>query len=220
MISRILFIALEDCISVVSLSEKGKRTQIPFDGEITFKLHDDFWRDWCAQTSYLAPKNEDDSDATICDFCFVMDKDYSFAKDEFLKKVIMVKDSSWTVKQIIDVLQSVDIMKKYHEAVIKMPNEISFSVRGSSDDKASIINATTNISDENYKLYLEEKAKQKEKREAARKKIAEEKEDTEEEKIVFSKPKPKKKRSKKVKGEESPLVKFNKKLLEEEKANE
>lgn len=109
MISKILFIALDDYISVIYVSEKGEGRPIPFDGEAVFKVREDFWPSWRDQTAYIAPKNDKDYNATICDFCFVTDKDYPFLKDKFLDGVIKAQDSFWNVEKLISIISPLDI---------------------------------------------------------------------------------------------------------------
>lgn len=232
MISRILFIALDDYISVVSVSEKGKGRPIPFDGETVFKLQEDFWSSWCDQTAYVAPKNDKDNNATICDFCFVTDKDYPFANNKFLEKVVKVQETFWTVEKITDIIRPLNILKKYNGISIKMPNGVHFNVAG--NNAGELVNAVTNISDMDYKRKIEEKAKlDEEKRKAKKKAIAEKKAVTEysdtqdtsnytnsvqikASKLSTSKTKSRPRRE----GEESPLVKYNKKLIADEKVDE
>ncbi len=232
MISRILFIALDDYISVVFVSEKGKGSPIPFDGETVFKLQKDFWSSWCAQTAYVAPKDDKGNNATICDFCFVTDKNYPFASDKFLDKVVKVQETFWTVEKITDIISSLDILKKYNGLSIKMPNGVRFNVVV--NNAGELVNAVTNISDMEYKQKIDEEAKLAEEKRKVKKKAILEKivatrnsntQDTSNHsdsvKIKASKFSPSKKKSRpRREGEESPLVKFNKKLIADEKNDE
>lgn len=235
MISRILFIALDDYISVVSVSEKGKVRPIPFDGETVFKIQEDFWLSWCAQTAYIAPKNDKDNDATICDFCFVTDKDYPFAKDKFLDEVFMSQDTFWNVEKLTDIIGSLDILKKYQGISIKMSNGVCFDVVWNNNGK--LINAVTNISDMDYKRKVEERNRLYEEKRKVKKKatlerqsegknVIEKNNNNDSDKpLVPSKEKIEKSIKKKKKssyrndGKESAIVKYNKKLIAEEEAN-
>lgn len=169
MISRMLFVALEDHISVISVSERGKSNPIPFDGDVVFKIRDDFWDSWKEQTAFISMSSVEVESGAPVDFCFICDKEYSFYSDEFLEKVRHLENgenSIWNVGKIIEVMHGQSILGNYQALNVKLKNDVSFTVEGSKDKEQAVISAWTNIADDAYKEMLEEKERKEEQKRA------------------------------------------------------
>ncbi len=160
MISRMLFVALKDQISVISVSERGRSNPIPFDGDIVFKIRDDFWDSWKEQTAFIPMNGESAEDDATVDFCFICDKEYSFYSDEFLKKLRHLENgenSIWNVDKIVEVVHGLSLLEKYQSLTVELKNGVSFTVEGSKAKTQEVISAWTNIADDTYRMIWEEK---------------------------------------------------------------
>lgn len=175
MISRMLFIALKDHISVISVSERGKSNPIPFDGDVFFEIRDDFWDSWKEQTAFDSVCSKDIQSGAAVDFCFIYDKDYPFCSDAFLKELQQVDNSIWNVAIITDVLHGQSILENYQALNVELKNGVSFTVAGSKDKEQDVISARTNISDDIYKEMLEEKQRREEQKRAEKQRALAEK---------------------------------------------
>ena len=238
MISRMLFVALEDHISVISVSERGKSNEIPFEGDVVFKLREDFWDSWKEQTAFGSMCSDNTKSGAMVDFCFICDKEYSFYSDEFLSKVQNVEKSIWCVDKIVEVMGGQSILENYQSLNVELKNGVIFTVAGSKAKEQKVISAWTNVSDDAYKEMLEEKERKEEQKRAEKQRALAEKKARELEKselekknevkekdkvkVVFSEKKAVKRVKKKAgkTNEESALVRYNKILREKEEAHQ